>query len=162
MSRLVNHISFPPVYSRFPRWILTGVSALGILTWLLILWFCLQFVWKMLFSSTFLCTVLLYVTSHCSLHHFSWLNALINSSEYTCGIRQCAVTVTRCFAVRFLKGSVLLLSSQVYASVKSSLRCKFWKFQKLFREKLVISWNSCFPCLSQIVFLYEYFSVWQA
>lgn len=93
MSQLVNHISSPSVYSHFPRWILTGVSDLGILTWLLILRFCLQFVWKMLCSSTFLFTVLLYVTWHCSLRHFSWLNTLINSPEYRCGIWQWDVTV---------------------------------------------------------------------
>lgn len=65
-------------------------SASGILSWSLILRFCLQFVWKILYSSTFLFTVLMYVTSYCSLRHFSWLNALINSRDYVCGIWQYA------------------------------------------------------------------------
>lgn len=159
MSQLVNHISFPTVDSHFPRWILAGVSALGILTWLSVLWFCLQFVWKMLCSSTFLFTVPLYITSHCSLHHFSWLNALINSPEYTCGIWQCTVTVdvlhsgfsgeVYCFSVH---KSVPVWRVLLGVNFKT---CYLW-------TALLIPSNSCFPCLSQIVFLHEYFSVWQA
>lgn len=147
MSQLVNHIS--SVYSHFPRWILTGVSALGILTWLLILWFCLQLLWKMLCSSTFLFTVLQYITLHCSLCHFSWLSALIWVHLWHLAV--CCHCLCRCSAVRFLRGSVLLLCSQVSASVKGPLRCKFWKLT--FCEQLCL-----FPVILVFLVCHKLFS----